>query len=307
MSEAAPTLAHRVEYALFRGVATLSRALGDAGAARLGAALGRLAYRPFGVRRRVVEANLRAAFPDRGSAWIRRTARGAYAHLGREALTMLRLASLGREGLLARTRVTGLYSMRAALRRGRGVVGVTGHLGNWRITAAALTARGMPVDVVAQGQANPLFDRAVNRARERLGMRVIDRRRAPRQALRSLRAGRVVGFVADQDARRSGVFVPFFGRPASTHRGPALLAVRTGAPVFVVTALRSPDGGWDVRADPVEVDRAGATDDVVRRLTAAFTARLEMAARRAPEQYFWHHRRWKTAPAEEPTDPQDGI
>src|SRR5438132_1504356 len=116
----------------------------------------------------------------------------------------------------------------AAVAAGTGAVLATAHFGNWEVAGAALTARGVPLDVVVQRQANPLFNAAIERDRERMGMRIIERGRAPREALTSLRAGRVVAFVSDQDARRAGVFVPFFGRLASTHRGPALMALRTG-------------------------------------------------------------------------------
>ncbi len=303
----APTAAHRVEYLLYRGATAAAGLLGDGAAGRLGAGAGRIAHRPLGIRRRLVEEHLRRAFPDRDGAWVRRTAAAAYAHLGREGVRLIRLSALDRARVLATTEVEGLDAFLAALARGRGLVLVTGHFGNWEIGGAALAARGVPLDVVAQRQSNPLFDRAIVAARERLGMRVIERGRAPKEGLRALRAGRVVAFVADQDARRAGVFVPFFGRPASTHRGPALLALRTGAPLFLGTAPRAAAGEYRIRLEPVEVDGDGEPDDVVRRLTAAFTARLEAAIRAAPEQYFWHHRRWKTRPPEEPPGASAGI
>jgi KDO2-lipid IV(A) lauroyltransferase len=296
----APTLAHRAEYLLLRSVIGFSGLLGEGGAARLGGALGRLAYRPFGVRRELVEAQLRASFPERDEGWIRRTAAGSYAHLGREGLAMLRLAALSAEEVRARTDFEGLERFLEAVAAGRGVVLVTGHLGNWEIGGAALAVRGVPIDVVAQRQSNPLFDRMVVETRERLGMRVIPRGRATREGLRSLRAGRAVAFVADQDAKRAGAFVPFFGRPASTHRGPALLALRTGAPVFVALGmLRTPAGSYRARLEEVVVEREGEVEEVVHRMTAAFTARLEAGVRAAPDQYFWQHRRWKSRPPEE--------
>lgn len=307
MSGPVPTLRHRLEYLAFRGAAGAARVLGDAASERLLGAVGRLAYRPFGIRRRLVEDHLRLAFPERDEAWVRRTAAAAYAHLGREGAAMIRLSSLSREHIVARTDVEGLEEFRAALSLGRGLVLVTGHFGNWEIGGAALAARGIPIDGVAQRQSNPLFDREIVAARERLGMRIIERGRATKEGLRSLRAGRVVALVADQDARRAGVFVPFFGRLASTHRGPAVLALRTGAPLFLGTALRTPAGGYHVRLDPVEVERDGDAEEVTYRLTAAYTARLEAAIRAAPEQYFWHHRRWKTRPHEEPPDRASGI
>lgn len=295
-----PTLAHRAEYLLLRGVIGLSGLLGEGGSARLGSALGRFVYRPLGIRRDLVESQLRVSFPERDESWIRSTASSSYAHLGREGLAMLRLAAASPEEVRARTEFEGLEPLQAAVAAGRGVVLVTGHLGNWEIGGAALAVRGVPIDVVAQRQSNPLFDRLVVETRERLGMRVIPRGRATREGVRSLRSGRVVAFVADQDAKGAGAFVPFFGRLASTHRGPALLALRTGTPLFVALGMvRTPAGGYRARIEEVVVDRDGEVDDVVHRMTAAFTARLEAGVRAAPGQYFWQHRRWKSRPPEE--------
>lgn len=295
-----PTLAHRAEYLLLRGVIGFSGLLGDGAAARLGGGLGRLAYRPFGIRREVVESHLRGAFPERGEDWIRATAAASYAHLGREGLAILRMAALTPEAVRERTGFEGLERFLEAVAAGRGVVLVTGHLGNWELGGAALAVRGVPIDVVAQRQSNPLFDRMVVETRERLGMRVIPRGRATRQGLRSLREGRVLAFVADQDAKRAGAFVPFFGRLASTHRGPAVLALRAGAPVFVAPGMiRTPTGEYRAKLEEVVVEREGEVEEVVHRITAAFTARLEEGVRAAPDQYFWHHRRWKTRPPEE--------
>ncbi|HUG39828.1 MAG TPA: lysophospholipid acyltransferase family protein [Longimicrobiales bacterium] len=292
-----PTVRHRLEYFLVRGVQGLERVLGSALAGGLMAAAARLAYRPAGIRRDVVESHLRRAFPDREERWIRRTAAASYAHLGREGLSLLRLYRLGRADVLGETRVVeGLDAIREAVASGRGAVVVTGHFGNWEIGGAAVAARGIPLDVVVQRQANPLFDRLINDARARLGMRVIYRGRATREALRALRRGRVVAFVADQDAREAGIFVPFFGTPASTFRGPAVLALRSGAPVFIGTAVRGPDGRHEVRLRPIPLPPPGDPEERAAALTAAHVGALEEVIRAAPEQYFWHHRRWKTAP-----------
>lgn len=307
MSEPRATAMHRLEYLAYRGVIAAGRLAGVRAAERLGAALGRLAYRPLGVRRRVVEENLRRAFPERDERWIHRIAAASYAHLGREAMSMLLLSTLRPEEVVERTRVEGLDEFRDALELGRGLVLVTGHFGNWEIGGAALAARGVPLDVIAQRQSNPLFDRSIVEARERLGMRVIERRAAPKEGLRALRRGRAVAFVADQDARGAGVFVPFFGRLASTHRGPALLALRTGAPLFLGTMIRVDGGSYQVRLEEIDVQRDGETEAAIERLTAAFTHRLELAVRASPAQYFWHHRRWKTRPDQEPAAEAPGI
>lgn len=287
---------HRLEYLAVRVAQGLERMLGQRLAGAIMAGAGRLAYRPLGVRRGVVEAHLRQAFPDRDEHWIRRTAAASYAHLGREGMSLLRLYRLGPEDVVRATRVEGLESLRSAVEEGTGAVVVTGHFGNWEIGGAAVAARGVPLDVVVQRQANPLFDDLINRARERLGMRVIERGRATREALHSLRRGRVVAFVADQDARGAGIFVPFLGRPASTFRGPAVLALRSGAPVFIGTAVRDQAGIHVVRLRPIPAPGPGDPEARAVELTAAHARALEEVVRARPEQYFWHHRRWKTAP-----------
>lgn len=287
---------HRVEYAAFRSVLAGSGVLSDERAAAAGAALGRLGY-PLGIRRDVVEENLRIAFPDADTDWIDGIARASYEHLGRETMMMLRLATMSREALIERTRTINEEAVSAALERGRGIVVVAGHLGNWEIGAAMMAARGYAVDVIAKRSSNPLFYEQVLSARERLGVGVIDFQRATRQALRSLRAGRSVAFAADQHAGRSGLWVPFFGRLASTYRGPALMALRTGAAMFLSIPLRMPDGGYEITFEPIPVEPTGDMDADVLRLTNAHVRGLETAIRANPGQYVWHHRRWRTPPA----------
>jgi KDO2-lipid IV(A) lauroyltransferase len=151
---------------------------------------------------------------------------------------------------------------------------------------------------VAVRQRNPLFDRALVSNRERLGMRVVHRGVSGREVLRSLREGRVPVLLADQDAGAGGVFVDFFGHPASTARGPALLALRSGARLFggacVVSAR--PPLRYTVHLQPLTAPRTGSTEEDVRALTQAHADFLAGFIRAAPEQYFWQHKRWKTKP-----------
>jgi Kdo2-lipid IVA lauroyltransferase/acyltransferase len=280
------------------GAVGTARLLGDSGSSALGGVLGKLGYFPLRFRRGLVERHLGLAFPERDAAWISRTARAAYAHLGREAIATIRLARMTRDDVLARTTVIGLEEFRHALAEGNGLVVASGHVGNHEIGAAALSARGIPLDLVVQRQGNPLFDAALIASRQRLGLGVIDRSHATKQAIRALRSGRAVAFAADQNAGKAGIFVPFFGKLASTHRGAAVFAVKTGAPLFLGTSLRR-GHGYEVRLQRVDVTREGDLDDVVYRLTLAFTQQLEAVVREAPEQYLWLHRRWKTRPPEE--------
>ena len=304
-----PTLAHRLEYAGFRTALAAMRVLPTAAAESVAARIARLGYRPLRIRADQVDRNLERAFPDRPPEWRARIARASYEHLGRELVAMMRLADLSHEEIIARTEIVDYEQVVARYTgSGRGAVVIGGHLGNWEVGAALMAVRGYPTAMVAKRQANPLFDRHLVEARRRLGIEVIERGQAPKLALRALRQKHIVVFGADQNAGRAGVFVPFFGHLASTHRGPALMAVRTGAVVFVAAPLRIEGERWRLRMEEVEYDRDGDPDVVVPQLTAAFTARLEAAIRTAPDQYLWHHRRWRSRPPEErQTLPSPGL
>lgn len=296
-----PGLRYRLEYAAFRGVAALVRWLPEAAALALAGLIGDLAGRVVRVRRHVVDANLARAFPGRPRRWRSRVAVASYRHLARETATFLRMDGMDPDEVRQRTVVEGLDAVREAMEQGRGAVIVTGHFGNWEIGGAALAARGLPTDVVAVRQNNPLFDRDLVAMRERFGMRVLEKRKAPRRALGSLRAGRVVALVADQNVH-GGVFVDFFGVPAATARGPALFACRVGSPVFLGIALRLPGAAarYRVLLREISLHRGGLGQEAIARLTQAHQSALEEWVRAEPTQYFWHHRRWKTRPCPGP-------
>ncbi|HEX6040756.1 lysophospholipid acyltransferase family protein [Longimicrobium sp.] len=299
---------HRVEYALARTLESAVSTLPEGAADRFGARLGGAVHR-LGIRRATVEQNLRLAFPEQTEAWRQDVCRRAYQHLGREAAAMLRLAKLDPRAVVDRTVTRGWDEMEDALSEGKGCILVTGHYGNWEIAAAAVAARGVPISAIVRRQGNLLVDQRLDATRRRLGVETIVQRDAPRAVPRALRRNGVVGIVGDQDARKAGVFVPFFGVPASTHRGPALFALKFGAPVFACVARRLPGAGvrYEVQGTRVPVARTGDLEADIQALTAELAARLESHIREAPEQYFWFHRRWKSKPPPEPETAQQGI
>ena len=291
--------AHRAEFALARSLERAVAALPERAADRFGAAVGRRIH-SLGIRRETVTENLRIAFPEATEEWIAATRLAAYEHLGREAAAMLRLSKLDARAVVERTTTSGWDEVVDSLSLGRGLLLVTGHYGNWEIAAATVASRGVPIAAIVRRQGNRLVDERLQQLRNNLGVETIYQGKAPASVPRILRSNGVVGIVGDQDARRSGVFVPFFNRLASTHRGPALFALRLGAPVFSCIARRLP--GEDVRYEiigrRVEYERTGDLDRDVLSLTTELAARLEKEVRVAPEQYFWFHKRWKTRPSD---------
>jgi KDO2-lipid IV(A) lauroyltransferase len=267
-------------------------------ALRLGELMGWVVGVILGMRRKTVRAHLRQAFPYESEAWRRRVARASFRHLGREALATFLLGRLSREEILERIEIPGFEALQEAIEAGGGAVLLTPHFGNWEVAGAGLAARGVPLDVVAQRQRNPLFDADLTETRTRLGMSVILRGDAPKQVLRSLRRGRAVAIVWDQNVRRGGIFVEFFGKKASTARGPAIFPLRTGCPVFqgVNRRLEGYPSRYRLEVFPVDFTPTGDLEADVFRLTEVYTRFLEEEIVRTPEQYFWQHRRWKTRP-----------
>jgi len=290
-----PTFTHRAEYAALRGAVAAMERLSFRRAGVLGERIGRLGYWPLGIRRAVVERQLSAALPERSPEDIERIARETYAQLGRTGVETAILPAYNAAEIVGLFEdVQGWSIIEERLARGKGLILVTGHLGNWELGGAYLAARGLPIDVVARHMANPLFDRYLTRTRQQIGMEVVHDEEAVRRVPRSLRSGRAVAFLVDQGAvGLASTWVPFFGRYAKTPRGPAVFALRLDAPIVFGAAVRRPSGRYQLTFEPIDVAPTGDREADVDRIVADYTSTLERWVRRTPEQYFWHHRRWK--------------
>lgn len=294
-TERAATVNHRIQYGALRGVLTMLRGLGLRGASAVGARLGTLGYQPLAIRRDVVERQLRAALPELSSEEVRRVARASYANLGRTTTETALLPSYDAARIISLfEEVEGWSIVEERLAREKGLIFVTGHLGNWELGGAYVAARGLPMQAVARYMENPLFDRYLTRTRERIGMTIVHDDEAVRRVPRALRSGHAVAFLVDQGAvGLASTWVPFFGRLAKTPRGPAVFALRLGTPIVFAAALRQPSGRFRLAFEPIDSTATGDLDADVDRIVAEYTRVLEKWVRRAPEQYFWHHRRWK--------------
>jgi KDO2-lipid IV(A) lauroyltransferase len=221
--------------------------------------------------------------------------------VGRTFLEFPGLARRDPREIVRQVRFQGWEHVLDALKENRGVLLLTGHLGNWEIMALSQGFRDAPPPLafVARPLDNPYLERWVSRIRCRSGNRVIPKRGALRQVLRSLREGYAVGMLMDQRvAGSAGVKVEFFFHPAGTSAAIAYLAVRHGSPVVPVYALRDPGGySYTVNTEPrIEVSRTGKTEYDVWETTRRCQKKLEEVIRNHPDQWFWMHRRWWGAP-----------
>ena len=286
---------HALESGLAQLLAAGVRSLPRRASLAAGRLLGDLAG-ALGLRRRVAEENLARAFPEKSAAEREGILRAHYRELGLVCVEYCRMPELVRapDGRVV-AEARGMEHLERAQREGRGAILLTGHFGNFELLGAWL-GRRHPVDFVVQPLSNPGVERMLAGWRTGAGVGQIPRGSALRRVFESLRANRWVAMVADQDARERGVFVPFFGVPASTPVGPAEIALRAGAPIVMGFDVRRPDGRHELEVDAPLPQPAESDPDAALRLTAAHTARLEARVRERPEAWFWLHRRWKTRP-----------
>jgi KDO2-lipid IV(A) lauroyltransferase len=245
-------------------------------------------------------AHIARAFPGRDEGWRRTLAKCSAGHLGTVLGEVAWLWSASPGAIVAHSEFDGLEHLTGSLRRGRGAVFITGHCGNWEWLNLALGASGVPMTVAAREVYDPRLDEVARRLRGRFGGETALRGKdAGGRLVRALRRGRVIGLLIDQDVDAPGVFVEFFGQPAWTPSGAALLALRTHSPVVAGFATRLPDGTMRLSfSPPIETIRGPDLETDVAALTATLTAHIERQVRAHPEQWVWMHRRWKHQPGE---------
>lgn len=179
--------------------------------------------------------------------------------------------------------------------RGKGVVALVSHLGNWEVGAALVAAAGFDTFILARSPSSEPVAELLSRHRAALGLREIPRRKGVRGMMRALQSNSLILLALDQHVSNTYVTVPFFGRPAQTSTVPALLALRYGIPVIPAYPVRERDGRIVSRALPeVTPDYSGNTEEErVERTTRRYVAVLEDLIRQHPEQWLWMHRRWR--------------
>jgi KDO2-lipid IV(A) lauroyltransferase len=267
---------------------------------------GRLIYRLFPLRRRVILENLHrvfgAAVPE---AEIVGLAQAHYAHLWRLAGEFVRFRWLSEQKKSALIRVDNVEALARALERGKGALILTGHFGNFEVATIA-GLRHFPhmrgrFHFIRRAIRPRWLDALVNRRFRQGGFGVVGKRGSLDVILERLEAGDLVVFPFDQHASPpDGIAVDFFGHPAGTFKSLAIMALATGAPVVPASSWREPDGSHVLRFEEalplIECDKV---NEEIRRNTRAYNAMLEILVLRHPEQWFWVHRRWKLGPAAE--------
>lgn len=264
------------------------------------AVLGRVFYIIAVKHRRIAKESLRIAFgEEKDPGEIGKISRDCFISIAKSGAEILKLV-VDHNYMAQRVKIEGSGHLEKALARGRGVILVSAHLGNFPLLISKLDIDGYKIGVIMRRMRDERFERFLIRKRSKFGMRVIYSQ--PRQAcvaetLRALRGNEMVFIPMDQNFGTGGVFVDFFGRKAATATGPVILAQRTKAAVVPCFIFREPDNTHRIVFEPqVELSEG---PDSIRENVQRITSIIERHIRIHPCEWGWMHRRWKVRPADE--------
>lgn len=279
------------------GVVAILRHAPGRSADRAGRFFARLLDRFIPRLRRTAEVNLRFAYPEKDQAWRKQIVDQNFENIGRVLVALARFPEIDGTNVHDWIRYEGFEHYVKAKEAGRGVLFATAHLGNWELSAFAHALMTEPMHVVVRPLDNPLIDDMVEERRGLSGNKLLSKRDFARSILHALRKNEPVGILVDQNsAPENAVFVPFFGKAASTNMTFARLAARSGAGVIPGFAVWSAaERKYILRFYPL-LEMSGDPEEDTRRIQAS----IEIAVRECPGQWLWIHRRWKTRPEGEP-------
>lgn len=252
------------------------------------------------VRRRLMIRNLRRVFPQATEREIHRIARLSVVNICKTMAELVKMRWMTEEEIKALMTLEGREYLDAAMAKGKGVLVITAHFGNWELSGGLLSLLGYPMNVIARDASQDYTRDLVNEARRSKGVKIFGRWDA-RELLRALKNGECVAILPDQHAAEAAVRVTFLGRPADTATGPIVFARRTGAAIVPVFSYRLPDDHFLLRVYPefVPVDTGDREADLITNVQRLNDLIGEQILQH-PEQWLWLHNRWKA-------DPDNGV
>ncbi len=250
--------------------------------------------------RKIGMVNLAIAFPEKSLKWRKKVLYNSFRQLGTHAVELSRLHKIDPVELKSRVRYNSSYqNYLEARKEGRGLIFLTAHLGCWELISTAHGAHGHRLHVLVRPLDNPCLDEWLSAGRSRFGTGIIQKQSALRQMMSLLRKSEEIGILLDQNVQeKDGVYVPLFGKPASTSAGLAAIVMKTRCPV--ISAFILPDrkkGHYIIQMSPlIEFVESGNKEEDLVANTAIYNQHLENAIREFPEGWLWGHRRFKTQP-----------
>lgn len=252
-----------------------------------------------GVKNRLLALhNLQRSFPEKDIREIIQIAKGVYRHFAIVAAEFFDMPFITKDNVHQWVEVEGYEHYVEAISKGKGLLSIVAHFGNWELLPIAVPIYAKPLHIVYRPLDNPVLDNLVEYVRTLHGNGLIPKGGSGKRIMELLKENQIIGILSDQNvAAYEGVFVDFFGRPACSGVGLAVMAMRSKAPVIAIFPARQKSGKYKVIVKPAI--EAICTDDYEMDLqvnTQRFTKIVEDIVREYPDQWFWFHQRWKTKP-----------
>ncbi len=286
---------NKLEFLLFNGISKIFRFTGLNFARKFAHLLALVFYYLIPIRKETVFDNLSHAFPGYSPDKIKSIAFGTYKSFAIALVEILYLPWLSEKELNAMLEIDNIELVRKKYNEQNGVILLSAHFGNWELSAASMGARlGIPLHVIVKPQRNPLVTDWLNSVRTKWGNEVVSLGISIRQIYKVLKEKKITAMVADQRGPAEGIRINFFGRQASVYAGPAILSLKTGAPLLYGIAVRQPD--YSYKMEMVEISRDNlpeSDEEKIVVLCQRLAAYLEEVIRKHPEQWLWMHKRWK--------------
>jgi len=288
---------YKLEYLLTRILGTIAKGLSLKALYFIGDWLGDLLFYVIKSRKETALKNLKNVFGnEKCETELLRIVHLNYRHFGKMALEFARIPRLTPNNILEEVPIYNQEVLHEALAKKKGVIVFSGHFGNWEYLAAAVAQIGPPMYAVFKEQKNLLVDAIIKKYRMDLGLLPLKvKGGAARGIIQALKANAKVLILFDQDAGGKGKFIDFLGRPASTTKGPAQIAIKHKIPAVMAFSLRSKKGGIKIVLEKFPDPEQFSNDEAgIIKFIEEYNRKLERYIRKYPEQWFWMHRRWLT-------------
>lgn len=252
-------------------------------------------YYIFPVRKKTAYDNLKLAFPEKSDKEIRQIIKGCYVNVLTVITEFFYMKKFSIDDLKKVMKVSNPEIVDEKLKKGKGLIFISAHFGNWELTAYGISQQvGIPLRVVVKEQSNKKVDARINKIRSGKGNKMIDMRNSVREILSTLKGNQAVAMLGDQSAPRENVKVEFFVKDVPAFEGTAKIALKTGASVLFGVSQRNNDGNYSLTFQDIDTDKyADSGDDNVRALTQEHVNLLIEHIKRRPDHWLWFHRRFK--------------
>ncbi|MDR1926338.1 MAG: lysophospholipid acyltransferase family protein [Endomicrobium sp.] len=264
----------------------------------LGTIIALIMYYFIPVRKKETLKNISLSFPEKSEKEVKLIAKNTYKNFVKILIDMVFISKMS-DKEIEKLLIFDEDIIKKAFNKGKGLVLLSAHFGNWELSALAFSKK-YPVALIIAKQSNSFIDNMISNFRMKEGFNIIgfqrDDKISFRGVMKALKKNHILAILGDQDAGAQGVFLPFFGRLASTPKGPAFFAIHAGSPIITAFGVVQKDGSMKMEIEELEIPNTGNEEKDIEIINTIYNQRLEAVIRKNPEQWFWFHRRWNTRP-----------